>query len=287
MDEQDFVILGKEDLSNHNADGLLPFPDDQIARIQRWLQPTDYPSESSEYNRHLSSHLPGTGDWIRVTDEFEKWVHSLDFGCLWIKAIPGAGKSVLAASLAARLSDHDRVPVIHFFFRQIVAANRKPQGLLRDWLSQVLLRSPWLQSKLHAYLEQEREIDSVAFDELWQILVQTLSLLPRVYCVVDALDEMDADSDRFLPQLLQLGRHKPSSVKVLMTSRIIPRIEKVFKHSTVVHLSLFEQAINKDITYYVESRLNSSHMSSLPKDHPGEDQWKRLWPLPLGSTDAR
>lgn len=50
--------------------------------------------------------------------------------------------------------------------------------------------SPLLQLKLKKLLDDERELDSVALEELWDVLLDALSSLPRVYCVIDALDEM-------------------------------------------------------------------------------------------------
>ncbi|MCJ1401947.1 hypothetical protein MMC11_005164, partial [Xylographa trunciseda] len=261
MDEQDFVFLTEKDVSGYNEPGLLPLPEEEFRTVLQWLNPTDYLSDSSELNKHLTSHVPGTGDWILRTEEYMDWHRSTDFGSLWIKAIPGAGKSVLAASLVAKLAETEHVPVIYFFFRQIIAANREPQHLVRDWLTQILRNVPSLQLKLFHYVESHRELDSVSFDELWQVLVDAISLMPKVYCIADGLDEMNLGNDRFLYQLLELGQHKPSSIKVIMTSRLIPRIEKVLKHSTVVHLSLFEQAVNNDITYYVRSRLQSTSIS--------------------------
>ena len=57
-------------------------------------------------------------------------------------------------------------------------------------MSQVLNYSPLLQLKLKKLLDDERELDSVALEELWDVLLDALSSLPRVYCVIDALDEM-------------------------------------------------------------------------------------------------
>jgi predicted ATP-dependent serine protease len=45
---------------------------------------------------------------------------SPEHGAFWIKAIPGAGKSVLAAQLASRLAQSQNGPVLYFFFRQIM-----------------------------------------------------------------------------------------------------------------------------------------------------------------------
>ncbi|OKP13285.1 hypothetical protein PENSUB_1016 [Penicillium subrubescens] len=52
----------------------------------------------------------------------------------------------MAACIIKDLQETD-VPVIYFFFRQVIEANHKPLVALRDWLCQVLDHSPPLQVK--------------------------------------------------------------------------------------------------------------------------------------------
>lgn len=79
-------------------------------------------SKSSEYYKHLASRHPGTCQWLQRAEQYKEW-HGSDIGTLWIKAIAGSGKSVLAASLISKLVDSEDVPVLHFFFRQTITAN--------------------------------------------------------------------------------------------------------------------------------------------------------------------
>ncbi|MCJ1255632.1 hypothetical protein MMC24_003449 [Lignoscripta atroalba] len=263
FDEQDFVILGDKDVEDFNDAGLLPQSPENIRKIQQWLQPTDYSAESSEYGKHLASYVAGTGTWIEEAEEFKKWHDSPGYGALWIKAIPGAGKSVFAALLASKFATTEKVPVLCFFFRQIITTNQKPQSMVRDWLSQLLSYSPFLQSKLKKLLDDSRTLGSVALDELWQTLQSALALLPRVYCVADALDEMNMGNEPFLNQLIQLGQHSPSSIKVLMTSRPVPRIEKILKSSSVLQITLQQQLVDPGIVIYMDHRLKDAN---IPED---------------------
>jgi hypothetical protein len=106
-------------------------PED-LVKLQKWLQPTNYNADSSEFRRHLVSQAPGTGHWISETSKFKQWQTSEDLGSLWIKGVPGAGKSVLAASMVDFLKGEDEILVVHFFFRFIIAANRTGRSLIRD-----------------------------------------------------------------------------------------------------------------------------------------------------------
>lgn len=262
VDEGDFVMLHHSDAQDFNDGGLLPQPLEEIERIQRWLQPTDYAAESSEAGRHFASYLPGTGNWVQETDQYREWQNSREIGSLWIKAVPGAGKSVFAAVTASKLATEEKAPVLYFFFRQIIAANQSPKSLVRDFLSQLLRFSPLLQSDLKKLIDDNRQLDSVSFDELWQKLLLSLSGIPRVYCIVDALDEMNISGAHLLADLIRLGEHNPASVKLLMTSRPVPWIEKFLKHPSILQIIFQPKLIETDVRAYVEHRLNSCNFST-------------------------
>ncbi|KAL1980699.1 hypothetical protein VTN96DRAFT_3616 [Rasamsonia emersonii] len=229
--------------------------DVKIQAIKDWLQPTDYLGEASEYKKHLKSHVPTTGGWIKQTAEYQLWHQSSDNGSLWIKAVAGAGKSVLTAALVSQLADTERVPVLFFFFRQIVAANHDPLALVRDWAAQILDVSPLLQRQLARLMDEERTLDGVSFEELWKLLLDALQSIPRVYCIVDALDEMDSHQTRILHNLVSLGRLRPAAIKLLMTSRPLPHIQAILNHPSVIQIRLENQQLNKDIAIYISHRL--------------------------------
>lgn len=147
----------------------------------------------------------------------KEWHQGIENGVLWLKGIPGSGKSVMAASIIQQLRE-EKVPVLYFFFRQIINANHEPVAALRDWLCQILPFSPPLQVRMRdECLRKERHIDSFAVSDLWKDLKFATSAFPKVYCVTDALDEMDKGNDDFLDSLAKLGQWRPANVKVLIT----------------------------------------------------------------------
>ncbi|KAF2494506.1 ankyrin [Lophium mytilinum] len=228
-------------------------PDD-ITKIQSWLQPTNYNAESSEYHRHVSSQAPDTGLWICDTDQYRQWFESPRHGSLWIKGVPGSGKSVLAASVAQHLKKEGTFPVLSFFFRQIIATNRNHRSLCQDWLAQLLPSSTVLQALIQLHLDGE--LADVSNDQLWEWLLAGLSSVPRVYCIVDAMDEMD-ESGRsfFLKQLDHLGAYRPDSIKVFLTSRPHQYLQSGLWNSSIVHISLEQDLVGKDIRCFVTYRL--------------------------------
>ena len=121
---------------------------EELAQVQVWLQPTDYEAQSSEFHRHLSSQAPGNGLWICETSKYQQWQDASEHGTLWIKGVPGAGKSVIAASMIQHLQKTEDTPILYFFFRYIISANRRPRSLVRDFLAQLLPYSVRLQATL-------------------------------------------------------------------------------------------------------------------------------------------
>jgi nucleoside-triphosphatase THEP1 len=232
-----------------------------MAEIKVWLSPTEFDSETSEFRKHVNAHVYGTSQWILATDQYKRWYETDEIGDLWIRGIPGSGKSVVAASLVQRLRRKGDAPVLFFFFRHIIMSNRSPQSLMRDCLFQLLDHSPSLQSNLKNVMAGHPNVDGVPSDELWKCFSSALSGMDKVYCVIDALDEMELGQEKFLAGLLDLGRRHPSSVKLALTSRQLPYLEVHLKGSCLVDLRLDRRNVDRDIATYISHRLKHSHVN--------------------------
>lgn len=260
-ENEDYVFVDERALCDPPSPEL-------VAELRAWLKPTDYLGDSSDFKKHLNSHVPHTGEWLPQTSQYQQW-HDGTAGTLWLKAIAGAGKSVLAARLISQLqTTENKTPVLFFFFRQIVALNHDVHPLARDWLAQLVEFSSYSRSILKAWIEQERTIKDVAYSELWKLLLDSFKLLPKVYCVVDALDELDSEkTNDFLLRLVDLGQTRPDAVKVLMTSRPLPQIQKVLNLPSVLQVRLEDRQTNKDISLFIQHRLHEiHHVSEAAKD---------------------
>ncbi|KAH8123735.1 hypothetical protein FP744_10005737 [Trichoderma asperellum] len=256
----DAVLIGRDDISDYNPEQILPELPGVIAKIRDWLQPTAYDIAGGEYRKHISSHVAGTGAWLTSSDVYQKWLNGDEHGLLWIKGIPGSGKSVMAAKLIHDLAQSNPAsPVLFFFFRQIIDANHEPRALLRDWLDQILSYSPPLQKQLKAYVEAGRSLESISTEDLWNHLRLAFASLPdKVFCVADALDEIDRGHDEFIQALGKLGHWRPKKVKVLITSRPVPSVEVPLRAIHGLHIRLQETLVDMDISTYVHFVLSKS-----------------------------
>ncbi|UKZ79908.1 hypothetical protein TrVFT333_007671 [Trichoderma virens FT-333] len=238
-EDVDAVFIGRDDVSDYNPEQLLPQPAEVIEKIRSWLQPTAY---------DIAGGIP----------QAPKDEH----GLLWIKGIPGSGKSVMAASIIDEIAkSNPGTPVLYFFFRQIIDANHEPRALLRDWMDQILSYSPPLQKQLKAYVDAHRSLESISSETMWNQLRLAFASLPgKVFCVADALDEMDRGNEEFLRTLGEIGQWRPKTVKILITSRPVASVEIPLRKTPCLHIRLQEALVDMDISTYVHFALSRSNI---------------------------
>lgn len=246
-------------------------PEQRMAELLLWLQPTDYLSPGNEYMKHMASYAPGTGAWAQASPVFRAWAdpkpatglehgdgHGNRTSCLHARGVAGSGKSVFAANTIRQLQKSGAV-VLFFFSRQIVEKNHSAKYLVRDYAAQLVSHSPSLVISLSAFSQGE-PVDGAEMVVVWPAIVKALGELAtsgsKVYCVADALDEMDdADFDAMTQRLVALGSVDPDNIRVLMTSRPIPKIEQALRSSSVAHLKLDPALLFPDVARYVDSRM--------------------------------
>ncbi|KAF2448129.1 ankyrin [Karstenula rhodostoma CBS 690.94] len=246
----DVVVLDPKDID------FPPQSEAIIARIRSWLNPTQYADYGSEYQKHLSSHLKGTGQWAIDSPIFQEWRDSHDQGILWIRGTPGAGKSVHAANLIHHLSQNS-CPVLYFFFRHTIEANHRPEAALRDWLAQTLPFSPALQFELKDRIKEP--VEKLKISDLSQLVQSALTRIPQAYCIVDALDEMDHTTlEPFLHMLDDLGHWRPADIKFIITSRPVAIVERIVRNIRLLDVRLDKELVEPDITVYLWHRLGQS-----------------------------
>ncbi|KAK8099138.1 ankyrin repeat-containing protein [Apiospora kogelbergensis] len=224
------------------------------AAIQKWLQPTDYLSPGNELMKHVHSHVPGTGSWAHEAPAFQAWSGSAAPNCLALKGVAGSGKSVFAASTVRKLQQSEPdVPVLFFFFRQIVEKNHSAKYLVRDLASQLLPWSDILVGKLEE-LSKSCGVDGSEHGALWDAIVEAIHHMEKVYCVIDALDEMDDEDFDVVSRLCSIGNHD-FGARVLLTCRPIPKIDDALRSLSVPQMKLEPSLIYPDVAKYVSVSL--------------------------------
>ncbi|KAI1132035.1 ankyrin [Nemania abortiva] len=271
--ELEYEVVSRDAVPLNIVDLTTPSVQKQISAVRQWLQPTDYLSPGNEFMKHLHSRVPGTGSWLNESPAFQEWMAPDKPNCLAIRGIAGSGKSVLAASTIRQLQEVDPdVPVLFFFFRQIVEKNHSARYLIRDFAAQLLPYSQSLVSKLDE-LRKSNRVEGNEHSLLWDALTDSLHLMDKVYLVVDALDEMDDQDFTMIGRLARLGNREGSRVKVLFTSRPIPKIEETMRVLQVPYVRLEPVMIYPDVAKYVTVSISALDTMLSPEK---EDKVKQV-----------
>jgi hypothetical protein len=67
--ESEYDVITNKDIVDVPVESMTA---EDIRTRQKWLKPTDYMSPGNEYMKHLQSHIPGTGDWLRDSPSFQR-----------------------------------------------------------------------------------------------------------------------------------------------------------------------------------------------------------------------
>ena len=234
--------------------------------IVRWLTP---PTRDAKYyvddfesacrDRHL-----GTCEWILRKPEFQQWIGSEGTDpqrrMLWVSAIAGAGKTVLAASIIAhcraRINSSTKRPILYFFFKNTDDEKDSLLSMTRSFLHQ-LYSSFGTDDFNHdlASLKEGSGKDTMLSDErAWDMFMKYGRKLPGMTIVLDALDECKlGDIDELLNRLCLLAR--TLEVRVIVTSRREEMIRD--KLDSWPCIPIQQQDVDADIKSFVVAKIDN------------------------------
>jgi NACHT domain-containing protein len=218
---------------------------DKEKECLRHLFLTDPADDKNALKRRKGDCAPGTCEWILETEELKKWLRpttntECNGNILWLYGNPGTGKSTMAITMTEKLANqHPFVcgdkTLAYFFCDSSSEDRRTATGILRGLLYQLIKqRRELMKFLLSRYEDRQEQKEKLftSFDALWATLIEighdTAS--GEKYCIIDALDECDRESQHIL--LTQINQtfskrnleNSHPSVHLLITSRPYPEI---------------------------------------------------------------
>lgn len=119
--------------------------------------------------------LEGSCRWIEDREDFQQWgnpeirpkmAKSYQAEVLWIQAQPGAGKTVLAAHVAARLTDN-QVPIASYYFQYGKKTRESLSGLLISLAYQMASTNAGIREKLAQLCEEGTPLHNESAYTIW------------------------------------------------------------------------------------------------------------------------
>ncbi|OAL44689.1 hypothetical protein IQ07DRAFT_235234 [Pyrenochaeta sp. DS3sAY3a] len=239
------------------------FSNSDRERIAAWINPGPF---AETYERLNDLRQDGTAEWIFQTEEYKDWASTnSSSNCLWVRGNPGAGKSVLAASVvqellqAVSMTDGEPILTTYFFFEYNGADGK---GMSRDQAYRAILAQLF-----HQFVDDEEVLDVFAFAHSsntrhGQLIATTNELLdllkifsPRIHnwsVVIDGVDECET-ANELSQDLDDIFKGVPT--KILLFSR--PNVS-FLRHSIPVQQTLSVSRIHnqEDLRAYFKLHLD-------------------------------
>ncbi|KAL8728294.1 MAG: hypothetical protein Q9181_005397 [Wetmoreana brouardii] len=212
-------------------------------------------------NQKMSLKLrqPGTGLWLLGSQEFQDWSRTENTK-LWLCGIPGAGKTVLAATIieeALRTSSPNHA-VAFFYCDYKDPATQNPSLILGSLIQQLAKQDEQSFEKVQNFCDTRNPNYSGNFDydcqELRDLIHDIILSFDHATIIVDGLDECGTNATEVTELLASLNpKDTATNIKTLFLSREEVDISECLGH--YVHVAI--AARSSDLRLYVGAELDS------------------------------
>jgi WD40 repeat protein len=240
--------------------------EEDARKIEALLNICEAPEDDLEY--FLDRWIEGSCEWVLKNKLFQSWRESASPTpqVLWLRGLPGTGKSVLSASVIQYLREKG-VDCSFYFFRYGNQTRTSLNAFLRSMAYQIACLVPDYGRKLAKLSDNGFNFEKAESRMLWQkLFIQALfkvNLYKPLYWVIDGLDE--SDSPTTLLNLLSSISSSNLALRILFVSRksqtLSMSFERLSASINTQYLSLDDSV--HDLKLYVDKEME--FMRATPK----------------------
>ncbi|CAI6080012.1 unnamed protein product [Clonostachys chloroleuca] len=251
-------------------DGALHAISDQLEGEQRkkvlqWMSAEPYIQHHKQTKGEV---LKGTGKWLLENPSFLKWKNESASSILWIRGIPGSGKSKLMSiaiedAMSAFQAKQSPQPVYFYCSRNPAEPGRSdPSRILASIARQLATPEAGgaiLEPALEVYNERESQASAdgpLRLEESKELIIKLLDQYKgaTMTIAIDALDECNEDTRGDLLEVFEfLLEESPCLLKLLVSSRDDQDI--VYQFENYPCLALSSAHSSPDIELFVASEV--------------------------------
>ncbi|KAJ9295853.1 hypothetical protein DTO271G3_5876 [Paecilomyces variotii] len=223
--------------------------------ILDWISPHDF---SAAHNDILYQRMEGTCLWFLETEEMKNWFQNRG-QTLFCPGIPGAGKTVMAATiiehLESALTDDSKAVVAYIYCSYQPKTEQSIECMVQVLLRQVTAKNPKIPHNIQRLHDQYSQGSTrPPLKILLTELCESFRQYDRVFVVLDAVDEYyvsNYESHQIL--MSELARiQETTPINILMTSRF-SNTHAIAKFPGSVQKEI--RAQQQDIVLYLNARL--------------------------------
>ncbi|KAI5247576.1 Pfs, NACHT and ankyrin domain protein [Aureobasidium subglaciale] len=222
------------------------------SQIKRWLNPAD---PSIDLNNATVLRHQDTGSWFLNSQRYAGFRATVD-SRLWLRGIPGCGKTVLASTIINDLrlqSESPKPTVIYFFITFRDAMKQELKHVLHSLIFQLYTRHHSTRHHLTRLFKRFHGTEQPHTQDLMSTLECMIKELHDVTIVLDALDE-SKETKRLLEWIITL------ECRVVLTSRSEREIEDKLISWLLPDciVTLQGESVSDDIQAYVHHRITDT-----------------------------
>jgi GTPase SAR1 family protein len=242
--------------------------DDNPSQCLQDLLLTDPRLDKERIEASKDRLLEGSCSWVLEDEAFLDWWQNDVLNLLWIRGDAGKGKTMMTIALISeiskRLQSCPELGMLSYFFCQSTSSDlNSAVAVLRGLIYQLVIQEKAL---LHILQERHKEAGKRLFEgpnalyALFAILEQLVqkSSHPRIYLIVDALDECDFELGQLLKKIFDNRISSNSKVKWLVTSRNETHIKEaiITKSHLCTSLELNSDHVGRAVLAFIEFKVS-------------------------------
>ncbi|KAH7408856.1 hypothetical protein BKA64DRAFT_383301 [Cadophora sp. MPI-SDFR-AT-0126] len=196
-----------------------------------------------------------TCHWILKNGLFQHWKDDRDSDpILWLKGIPGAGKTILSTFLIQSIQQDPAITSAYHFCNSHTYGKDLLGRFLRSFSAQLfggnLELGPYILDKY------ANKGFSPTKPQMRALLSELLEVIPSVRLILDGIDEYsESDQRSILTELLSLSETSRGRCKILISSRESLQIKKILSSKPTLSLREYHGQIQADISAYLHESL--------------------------------
>ncbi|KAE9993923.1 hypothetical protein EG327_002547 [Venturia inaequalis] len=219
-----------------------------------WLDPLDFERKHQDL---CEKKFKGTGGWLLSKPEFRNWYNDTSSAILWCYGDPGAGKSVLAATVVEQLTlDFGVDDAVGLAFAYCLYDNNRTQDssrIIASLIHQVCWEKEEVPECLMSFYQRfDNNALKPSLNDYWAVFKQLAQKFEKIYIILDGLDECDPKQRQSLIKLAGEAAGALPNVKIWISSRLDSDIESMIVKGKFPSIKVEAKNSIEDISAFVK-----------------------------------
>ncbi|TVY25509.1 Vegetative incompatibility protein HET-E-1 [Lachnellula hyalina] len=221
-----------------------------------WLKIPDE-EHDDELDQLAEKRQEGTCEWVFRNPIFQSWKNDAHSDAiLWVKGIPGAGKTILSTHIIRQMKEEGRFTTVYHICNSYTTGKHLLGELMRGVIVQLLRADRDLAPYIFENYANKGLAPSAA--RVKGLLEKLVQAIPSIRIIVDGLDEYPLSDQRtILNELLSLSKLPGGQCRILFSNRESENINRRLNGKPTISLRDENVDLKKDIGLYVHAELDS------------------------------